>query len=52
MGTDKLNQPKQTAAQPAPKADSSATPKKKFKLHRMTKKELLETRIPVYDYIL
>lgn len=52
MGTDKLNQPKQTTAQPTPKADASATPKKKFKLHRMTKKELLETRIPVYDYIL
>lgn len=31
----------------------AATPeKKKFKLHRMTKEELLETRIPVYDYIL
>ena len=28
------------------------TPKKKFKLHRMTKEELLATRIPVYDYIL
>ena len=27
-------------------------PKKKFKLHRMTKEELLATRIPVYDYIL
>lgn len=31
----------------------AATPeKKKFKLHRMTKEELLETRIPVYDYLI
>ena len=27
-------------------------PKKKFKLHRMTKEELLATRIPVYDYLI
>lgn len=32
--------------------DTAAKPKKKFKLHRMTKKELLETRIPSYDYLL
>lgn len=32
--------------------DKQTTPKKKFKLHRMTKEELLATRIPVYDYIL
>lgn len=32
--------------------DTAAKPKKKFKLHRMTKKELLETRIPSYDYLI
>lgn len=52
MGPHKPNQARQTDAHQTEKREPATTPKKKFKLHRMTKKELLETRIPVYDYLI
>ncbi|WP_455665127.1 hypothetical protein [Phocaeicola sp.] len=52
MGTDKPIKTDSTRAGNKAKTVSATSKKKKFKLHRMTKKELLETRIPVYDYIL
>lgn len=52
MGTDKLIKTEKTTAGKATKTASATPKKKKFKLHRMTKKELLETRIPVYDYLI
>lgn len=52
MGTDKQIKRNGATAAENNKAASTTPKKKKFKLHRMTKKELLETRIPVYDYIL
>lgn len=52
MGTDKPIKTDSTRAGNKTESVSATPKKKKFKLHRMTKKELLETRIPVYDYIL
>ena len=52
MGTDKPIKTDSTTAGNKPKTASATPKKKKFKLHRMTKKELLETRIPVYDYLI
>lgn len=51
MGTDKPIKTDSTTAGNKSKTASATPKKKKFKLHRMTKKELLETRIPVYDYL-
>lgn len=52
MGTDKRIKTDSTTAGKDPRTASATPKKKKFKLHRMTKKELLETRIPVYDYLI
>lgn len=52
MGTDKQIKTDSITAGKNTQTASATPKKKKFKLHRMTKKELLETRIPVYDYIL
>lgn len=52
MGTDKQIKRNGATNAESNKVASTTPKKKKFKLHRMTKKELLETRIPVYDYIL
>lgn len=52
MGTSKDKTTAKDNATEGAAKKTSATPEKKFKLHRMTKKELLECRIPVYDYLI
>lgn len=52
MGTDQPNKTNGTNTEKSNKPVSTTPKKKKFKLHRMTKKELLEARIPVYDYLI
>lgn len=52
METDKQIKTDGTTARKDAQSASATPQKKKFKLHKMTKKELLETRIPVYDYLI
>lgn len=48
----KPNKTQKTAKPAQATTTDKQAPKKKFKLHRMTKEELLATRIPVYDYLI